>query len=288
MRFIRATLLALVAALAIGCDKAEPIGGETPKHSNKNVISLSPSTTEFIGQYALNPTILKGRTQACNYPPNMLNVPAVCSVKPDYERIASMKPDLIVYDAALFSPSDIDKLKQAAPGATILEFKANSIDEYIDSAYRLGVAVESASRFSEYLDKVYAKSRVGRSNPPDPKPKFAVILAGGGEYMVAGTEGFLADAIRSAGAEPVGPKSTKFETMPVEALIEANPDLIVVADDASPILKDPRLASIRAIKDKAVEVLKGDVLLRAGVRVDKMIEKFTALANARSDAMAPQ
>lgn len=288
MRFIKASLLALVAALAIGCNQVDNVGGKTPKRSAKTVISLSPSTTELIGQYSLNPSILKGRTQACNYPPNMLNVPVVCSVKPDYERIASLKPDLIVYDAILFNPSDIDKLKQAAPDATILEFKANSVDEFIDSAYRLGAEVESGSRFSEYLDKVYAKSRVGRSNPPDPKPKFAVLLAGGGEYMVAGTDSFLADAIRSAGAEPVGPKSTKFETMPVEALIEANPDLILVADDAAPILKDPRLASVRAVKDKAVEVLKGDVLLRAGVRVDKMIEKFTALANARSAALAPQ
>lgn len=287
MRFFRAGLgfLLLLGLLPAGCQPKENLGGKDPARSYKKVISLSPSTSELIGNYALDPTILKGRTQACNYPPALLNVPVVCSVKPDYEAVARANPDLIVYDATLFNPADIEKLKQAAPNADLLEFKANSVDEYIDSVFRLGAAVESSSRFSEYVDKVYTKSRIGMSETLDPKPKMAVLLAEGGEYMVAGTKSFWGDVITKSGGEAIGPDSSKFETMPIEALVQGNPDIIIVADDGSRVQADPRLKTVSAIRGKSIEAIPGDVLLRAGMRVDKLIEKFNALATSRSDAM---
>jgi iron complex transport system substrate-binding protein len=287
MRLLRASLIPLLLLVAWGCNQPPSVGGYQPPKSFKTVVSLSPSTTELIGSYAMDPGVLKGRTQACNYPTTVLNIPVVCSVKPDYERIAGMKPDLIVYDDTLFSQADIEKLKQVSGDVFLFPMKSKTVDEYIDSVYKLGALLESSSRFSEYVDKVYAKSRVGRSNPPNPQPKVEVLIGGGNtEFMAAGTDGFLGDVIRSSGGEPLGPKSVKFETVSIEALVQANPDLILTNEDVNTILKDPRLATVSAVKAKAVYAINADILLRAGARVEKLIEKVSALISSRSAEMA--
>lgn len=277
-------IVALIVALA-GCNKPPEAGGKNPEKVYGTIISLSPGTTELIGNYLMEGTVLRGRTAACNYPPHVTSVPVVCSVKPDYEKIAEIKPDLIVYDKTLFTDADIEKLKQVAPRADHLVFEGDTVDSYMDFVYRLGSALQSATRFSEYVDKVHAKAMPGRTNPPDPRPKAMVLIGGGGtEYMAAGLDGFLADAIRSAGGTPIGPKSRKFETINVEALIQDNPNVIFTNSPAQVILADKRLQNVDAVKHQRIIEVNGDILLRAGTRVDRLLERFySAIGNASHD-----
>ena len=146
-------------------------------------------------------------------------------------------------------------------------------------------------KVAEYSDKVFNARKIAQSAPPNPRPKVAVMLTGGG-YMIGGTKGFLADCIRAAGGEPVGPESNKFEPANLEALISWNPDVIVVGaapenmvtdssgmtdDDpteADAVLKDARLKPIKAIQKGAIAAINQDVLLRAGSRVDKLISNL--------------
>lgn len=285
MRLTRVLVPLLLLLSSVACKKEENFGGKNPSKIYGSVISLSPSTTELIGNLALEGSVLVGRTQACNFPPHVTSVPAVCSDKPDYELIAKIQPDLIVLDAILFSPAEIEKLKQVAPKADLRILDAKNVDEYLDFAYRLGSDLQSSSRFSEYADKVYAKSRVARSNPPDPQPKVAILIGGGGEYWAAGTEGFLADTIRAGGGIPVGPKSTKFERINVETLVAENPDVIMTGTDKAKIEADPRLASLSAVKSKSVYDFDPDILLRAGTRVDLLLDKMNSVVAARSVEM---
>jgi iron complex transport system substrate-binding protein len=286
MRLFRVVVpLVLILLGVTACKQEQNFGGKNPTKVYGSVISLSPGTTEIIGNLALEGSVLVGRTQACNYPPHVTDVPVVCSDKPDYEKIAKIQPDLIVLDATLFSPAEIEKLKQVAPRADFRILDAKTVDQFIDFIYRLGSDLQSSSRFSEYADKVYAKSRVARTNPPEPKPKVAVLIGGGGEYWAAGTEGFLADTIRGGGGIPVGPKSVKFERVNVETLVAENPDVIMTGKDKDQIEKDPRLASISAIKSKSVYNFDPDILLREGTRVDMLLDKMNSVIAARSAEM---
>jgi len=285
MRLTRVLAPLLLLFSAAACKKEENFGGKNPTKVYGSVVSLSPSTTELIGNLALEGSVLVGRTQACNFPPHVTSVPVVCSDKPDYERIAKLQPDLIVLDAILFSPAEIEKLKQVAPKAEFRILDAKNVDQFIDFVYRLGSDLQSSSRFSEYADKVYAKSRVARSNPPEPKPKVAVLIGGAGEYWAAGTDSFLADTIVGGGGIPVGPKSAKFERVNVETLVAENPDVIMTGDSKKQIEKDPRLASLRGVKSKSVYDFDPDILLRAGTRVEILLDKMNSVIAARSAEM---
>lgn len=270
MRARFALLLVFAVALVGGCKVEQRIvGGTPPPKYIETVISLSPSTTEIAVEFSGNAKLI-GRTVSCNYPPFIAQqVPVVMSgTKPNFEKLASLKPDLIVAAAELFSPSDLEKLKQLK--LEVFEFKAGSLTDYKDSLYRFGSKVGAERRVSEYVDKVVREQGAASGQPISPTPKVAVLL-GGGEYLVAGTRSFIADVVKTSGGQLVGPDSPRFETMNIESLVAQNPDVIVTADNAQAVLNDPRLASVNAIKSKKVARINPDVLLRAGARVDLLI-----------------
>ncbi len=131
---------------------------------------------------------------------------------------------------------------------------------------------------SDYIERVKNEEKVCRSEPPVPRPKAALLMSmPNSNPMVAGVHSFYADLIRQAGSDPVGPDSTKFETMPVEALIALNPDVIVIASDSgeyTSLTKDPRMAQLTAVKNRKIIGIPQDYVLRRGARVDKALHNL--------------
>jgi iron complex transport system substrate-binding protein len=221
---------------------------------------------------------LRGITSSDNYPAN-LNVPVVASVKPDFEKIATIKPDLIVLDSSLYNQQDIEKLKGL--GADTFVIDANTVDGLVDQLLKLGSALGSETNVSSYVDRIQAAQSAAKGNPFAHAPKVAVLMsgAGSGEHMIAGTKSFVADAVKVSGGIPIGPESDKFEKLSPEFLVGQNPDLIVVAATTSgaaqqlaSVKGDPRFGSVKAIKNDAVVPLNQDVVVRRGSRVDKLID----------------
>lgn len=266
------TLALIVALLLAGCQRPSVVGGRPPDKFYRVIVSLSPDTTELIGNFGFL-SVLKGRTQACNYPRNVATVPVVCDVKPHYEKISAMHPDLIVYDEDLFS--DAERLKLKELGFELMPMRAHSLAEFEDFLYRLGAITMSATKYSEYVDRIEAARQLALANQPEPKPKVAILMGGpGGEYWVDGKQSFRAQIVSIAGGVPVGPEGTRFQPANIEALVAMNPDVILVAgkDQARPVLNDPRLKSIAAVRRMSVVGIDPDVLLRTGARVDLLIK----------------
>jgi iron complex transport system substrate-binding protein len=260
-----------IAALLAGCQpQAIVIGGKTNPKRIQTLVSLSPNTTEVSSTAALY-NILRGRTKSCNWPVNLAKLPVYGDVKPDYEKLARLKPDAIVLDPSLYSTTDIQKLKDL--GIEVIEFKAGTLAEFKDSVFKFGARTGGESYLSTYIDKIEAAEGTSQADAITPTPKVAVIMAGkGSEHMVAGTKGFVGDIIRAAAAEPVGPDSGKWETVSAERLLQDNPDVILFAGEPTSFIKDPRFASLKAVKSGRFGALNQDVVLRAGSRVDKFIE----------------
>jgi len=271
MRRVQWWLLGILAVVA-GCQSEGPVigGKNSPNKPIQIMVSLSPSTTEVASTASLY-NMLRGRTKSCNYPATMSKLPVYADVKPDYEKLARLKPDAIVLDPSLYSAGDIQKLKDL--GVEIIEIKASSLSEFKDSLYRFGARTGGESYISSYLDKVETAAETASAEPLEPKPKVAVIMAGqGSEHMIAGTKGFIGDIMKTAGGEIVGPDSAKWETLSAETLLQQNPDVIIFGGPADSFVKDPRFSSLKAIKAKTYGALNQDIVVRAGGRVDKFIE----------------
>jgi iron complex transport system substrate-binding protein len=272
----------LLAALVLpGCSgKKESAQRPARPKTYRSVISLSPSTSE-IWMTMANTTILKGRTASDDWPKAPLaTIEVVSSVKPNYERIAQIKPDLIVYDDALFRPEEIEKIKSQT-GADSFAITADSIDEFIVQMYDLGSLAAFESHAASYVSKIVAEKQAAASSPLNPKPKVAVLLAGdSGRDYIAGVKSFVASAVEAAGGTPVGPDSTKFEALSPEAFIALNPDVIIVGGTkentkgAEAVAANPRYQTISAVKRRAIKIIDEDVLVRRGGRVDLLLKSM--------------
>jgi ABC-type Fe3+-hydroxamate transport system substrate-binding protein len=190
----------------------------------------------------------------------------------------------------LYSKEDIKKISDL--GAKTFAINANTIDDFTKQLYRLGALVNSESNASSYVDKILAARNTAQAQSLSRNPKVAVVLVGDGtEHMVAGTKSFLADVIRSAGGEPVGPDADRFVSLSPESFVASNPEMIVIAypvfsknEDltregaikrAKKIVNDPRLKSVLAVQKELILPVDEDILTRRGYRVDRLIEEIS-------------
>lgn len=214
-----------------------------------------------------------GRTSACNWPVSVVNAQVVAEVKPDYEKIANLKPDLILVDKQLYSEADLAKIKSL--GAKIFEWDPKSLADYRQGLIDLSSMVGGEVNTSTYLDKVdsaakVAKERLGSAKPP----KIAIILPdSSGKHMWLGTESFQAEEVKAAELDLVGPKGDRFVPLDAEALIKGDPDFVLIASKTpDDFLKDVRFAQMRAVKNGKAFGMNPDLILRRGGRVDLVID----------------
>jgi iron complex transport system substrate-binding protein len=257
-------------AIAVGCGPADVhVGGKPRQKYYKAIVSLSPSAMEILS--TLNMTGLKrvvGRTAYDNYPKQVESIPVVASVKPDYEKLAEVHPDLIIYDSALYNDADIQKIKQL--GADTFPIDADTVDGYVKQVYGLASLVGGETMAADYIDRVNSEEAGAAATKTH--PKVAIIMPGqGAESMIDGTDSFQADVVKVAGGTPVGPKGDKFVPVNAEELISENPDWIVQAGNSGSFISDPRFKSLKAIASKQIVAIDPDVLLRRGGRVDTLI-----------------
>lgn len=276
MRAAPSMLLPFVVLIAGCAPKAQHVGGVPRSEAAPRVVSLSPNVSEIIGS-SFDVRLLVGRTAADDYPTSLSNVPIVAETKPDFEKIKGLAPTVVLYDADLFNEADVKKIK--AMGAEAIGLKARTVEEFEKELYELSGKLGSETNVSAYVDRMERERNAAQGDRPSPEPKVAVVL-GGGDY-VAGTDSFVADVVKIAGGQPVGPASTKFEPMSPEAIVAAAPDIVILATskkdkaaaakDSQALFANPGFKATPALKNGRVAALDQDVVVRRGARVDTFI-----------------
>jgi len=280
--------LPLVLLVLAGCGRRLQQLGGYPKIRPRNEISLSPSTTEILatdGDF----NALKGRTSSCDYPAMVRGLPVYANVQPDFEAITKAAPDLVVFDDSLYSPTVIAKIKQVVGENKVFEFHATTIAAFEDQLRQLGAVLSRPIDFSQYIDKIESEREAAKSSAPSTVPKIAVVS---GTY-IAGTKSFVADVLRLAGGEPSGPDSDRFVPMNPEALLQSNPDMVILATQestdsndpkanvagllkaANEFASDPRFKALKAVKGNQIYPLDATLVLREGSRVDELISDIS-------------
>ena len=290
----RAWILLFLCFFTAGCgEKLRVVGGWPPDWVPQREVSLSPSTTEILMVQG-DSTRLKGRTSSCDYPLGLDSVPIVAGVKPDYEKLEQVAPDFVIYDAGLYSPADIEKIKSIKGVHVAYELNANNIEDFEKQLRELGVILMQSMKMSQYIDKIEGEREAAKSAP---LPKPLKVAAFTGDW-IDGTKGFLADVIRSAGGQPAGPDVDRFVPADPEALIQSNPDVILLATDITraesdagkkkevmqravdQFMANPKFRSVKAVMSRHVYPVDGDVLLRRGSRVDVLIHAMGTIFHA--------
>lgn len=278
MRLASLILGGIVAlGLMAGCSEPKSaVGGKPAPKVYINVVSLSPSSTEIAAIIFMREIL--GRSESCDQPGQVKAKPVVMKgLKPDYEKIVALKPDCVLYDPDLFQQSDIDKFKELNIDTYPLG-KGDTVDEFCEMIYDFAKYTQAETLGSDYVDRIIRERDTAKVAAPDKAIKMAVLMPGEGtEHMIVGTESFIADVVRAGGGTAVGPKGRLFMPLNAESFIAMDPDVIITAGAADPVLFDPRFKGMKAIKTGHVYGTNPAVVLRRGAYVERFIRRVSEL-----------
>ncbi|MBS1714118.1 MAG: ABC transporter substrate-binding protein [Armatimonadetes bacterium] len=261
-------------AFVIGCEQPQRGIEGRPIDKPKRIVSLSPSTTEIVSQIGLSNS-MQGRSSSCDFPAGVKQVPVVVDgTKPDFEKIAQIRPEVIIFDGALFGDDVKQKLLQT--GATLVDVSPTTIAQYEDQLLDFGSMTGTITRVSDLVDKVHNAAETAASKVPEPRVKGCVLMAGSGEFLTAGKGSFVADVLKTCGVDVIGPDTRLFAPFPVEQLVAGDPEIVFTGfGEGEKILKDPRLASTKAVRLRHVYEVRSDILYRTGARVEAFIDSVS-------------
>ncbi len=223
-----ATSLTLMPRSSIARLITDQTGREVnvPDHPER-LVSIAPSVTEIL--YALNlGDRLVGDTDYCDYPPEARQKPHVGALlNPSLEKIVALKPDLVLGTPDVNRRETADQLERL--GIPLYGLTARSVEETLrsieDVGKVLGRDAEARKLVRGLRDRIWAvKRRV--EGKPRPKVLFVVWYR---PLITAGSETFIADAIRRAGGESIADDlKGEWPRLNLEDVLVRNPEIILL------------------------------------------------------------
>lgn len=275
MKKIFSLLLALLMVLSASvCALADPVTltdqagrAVTVEEAPSRIVSGYYISTSALIALGLQDRIVGIEAKAAKRPiyslsaPELIDLPNVGSAKEfNLEGCIALKPDLVILPK---------KLKDAAAtltelGIPVLLVNPESQEELEGMLTLLGEATGTEARAEELLSAIDAiRGQLEEKLAGAEKPR--AYLAGNGALLTtAGGKMYQSDMLTLAGAENVAAEleDTYWAEVSYEQLLQWNPDVIVLASDATysveDVLADENLADCTAVKNGAVYQLPGD------------------------------
>lgn len=243
----------------------------------ERVISLAPNLTESMCAIGAQ-DLLVGRTSYCDYPPSVDTVPVVGNLQTvDYEKVVSLKPDIVLMTFAGNSEGTYRKLQQL--GVTPFAFDASSIDGVVNMLDTIGALIGRAPRAHAVSDSL--RRRLDRVRTEARKhPAVPTFLVVNRVPLMTVSRGYLSEALELAGGTNVARGSgIVYPTYSREELIRQDPEVIIVpgatraAIDAL-LTNYPEWGRLRAVRDGKIRLVAPDPLMRPGPRLVRAIEEL--------------
>ncbi|MBX9851070.1 MAG: helical backbone metal receptor [Cytophagaceae bacterium] len=233
-------------------------------------MAISPSLTEMLYLLSDDSEIV-GRTQNCNFPPQVLNKPVISNYPVDYEGLLSLRPDIVFAKDGIISMEQASKIEEMCIPVFFQHY--DNSDDIFDGIEELGQVLgreTSAKVIADSLRK--RKKELEISNKNLPRPKVLMIISAD-KIFVHGKNSFASDILYLAGGTNVIDSilNNSFPQLSLEYILYLNPDVIIGGEPAD--LNGtffnlyPELKKINAYKNKRVYTIDEDILSRPGPRV---------------------
>lgn len=297
------TGLAALFALCLATAQAAPVSALDDKGSTltlaapaQRVISLAPSLTEVLFE-AGGGKALVGAVEYSDYPPEARRVPRIGSnLRLDLERIAALKPDLVLVWMHGNAEREIERLR--ALNIPMFFLEPHHIEDISGDIERIGhltggdaVAEAAAERFRTRFTALQA-----RYATTTPVRVFYQVAEQ--PLLTINDTQIISAAIRLCGGINVfGKDAALVPQLSTESVVAANPDIILTAqlgappgsmataqrNPASPQLRRwAAFHDLKAVRNGQLWLIPGDQISRHGPRIlDGAQAICTALDTAR-------
>lgn len=251
----------------------------------KRIITLSTALTETVDALGYGPQIVAVDVTS-TYPSYVSKLPKVSKDRAiSAEGVISFSPDLVLAPENMISKSLESQLRSAGIKLAIIK------QEYSTKGALTFIRQVSAALGNPAKGELLAKQtelnvnkalQGVKKNPKSPKVLF-LYARGTGVMMVAGRDTSMDAIIRIAGGKNAAAGFSKFKPYTTEALISANPDIILMFDfgykslgGINSILKMPGVMLTDAGKNKRIVEMDGDLLVNFSVRLADAINELNA------------
>ncbi|HKR65821.1 MAG TPA: helical backbone metal receptor [Thermoanaerobaculia bacterium] len=275
--------LLFVALVIIACSK-EPAQRATIKDDLqrdvavprrvRRIVTLAPNLTEMVFAIGAGERVV-GVDDSSNFPASAKSLPKVGGMQPNIEKIAALKPDLVIASTEGNHPNLVPAL--SAADIPLYVVRTDRLAEVTTAMRRLGKVLDAprGEQAARALDNEIRAQRRTRAHPK--RILFAVWTD---PLYVAGTGTFTHDIFALAGAQNAVQVSG-WPQYSLETLVASPPDLILYPRGAvTPQQMDALRQRAPGVKAEIVAVDE-DIFQRPGPRVAQAAKALNAILDAR-------
>jgi iron complex transport system substrate-binding protein len=247
------------------------------------IVSLAPSNTEIIYAMGIEDRLV-GRTDYCNYPPEVAEVPSIGGFStPDLETVVALEPDLVL--ATSMHEEIVGQLE--ALGIATVVLAPQTIDEILASIELVGLAAgaedEAAALVDEMSARIEAVAALTEGLAPEEMVRTCFVVWHD-PLMLAGGDTLYEELIRVAGGSNIISDQSDYPSIDLEEVIVADPQVIIVGVGMGTgedlplqfLLDEPVLAVVSARQNDRVYAIDQDIVGRFGPRIVDALEQFAS------------
>jgi iron complex transport system substrate-binding protein len=205
------------------------LDGQTPSR----IVSTSPSITETLYALGLGSRVV-GVTAFCTYPPEARKKPIIGTfLEPDYERILSLKPDLVL---VIRNPVNVAG-RLSALGLRTADVDMDTVESVYASIAAIGRLTGATARAGALTASLKRDLEAVRAAGARGKPTTVLFLVGRSPGTIQGMVGagpgtFLDQLLRLAGGVNIlAMAPMQYPKVSLEQILATDPDVIIDMGD---------------------------------------------------------
>ena len=245
----------------------------------ERIVSLVPSQTELLFDLGLGKKVV-GVTKFCIHPAEARTKATVIGGTKnfDFDKIASLKPDLIIGNKEENYQAGIEELAAKYP---VWLSDISSLPEALDMIRRVGFIAGAKERAEALATEIAASfSALAPAELKEPKeeaPVSAAYFIWRKPYMAAATGTFIDDMLRRAGFANAFADETRYPEITAEQLATAAPQRLFLSSEPYPF-GEKHIAEFQQICPNAkIEIVDGELFSWYGSRLRKSAAYFNQL-----------
>lgn len=258
------------------------VAKNTPVAAPQKIVSLNGTVSEILAGIGMADNVI-GTDITSNYPESMKSKPKVGHNRNiSAEGILALQPEIVTGIATDLKPELITQLKGA--GIKLVLFTQTFSPDGTRKLIRdVAQAFGKPQQAETLINKLNADlSGAAKVNKATTKPKVLFIYARGtGTMMVAGDDTQMAQLIELAGGVNAVKGFTNFKPLTPEALVAANPDVILLFTSGMESLGGPAgLLNIQGVnqteagKNKRFITMDGELMSSFGPRLGLAVKEL--------------
>jgi iron complex transport system substrate-binding protein len=245
----------------------------------RRIVSLAPNMTETIYALGLQDRLV-GVTTFCDYPAEAAEKPKIGGpMNPSFERIAALKPDLVLVAKTANRRDTLDALERL--GIPAYGTSPGTVEDMLDSTLRVADLLGARAQGDALVGGLRARLATLKEKLADRPPRRVLFVVWHEPLVAVGRGTFLADALRLAGAALAIETEQEWPRLSLEEVVRVQPEYLVFASSHSEgvrrTLEELRTRSgwqsIDAVRQGRAAIIS-DAVNRPGPRLLDAIEEL--------------